>query len=53
MIELLPVVLIAGSVYVFARLVGFMEDSVKQERFRKDEEERKRRVDQLYGRRHM
>lgn len=53
MIELLPVVIITGFVYVFARLVGFMEDSVKQERYRKDEEERKRKVDQLYGRRHM
>ena len=52
MIELLPAVIIVASVYVLARIVGFIEGSVKQEKARKEEEDRKRKLDQLYGRYH-
>lgn len=50
MIELAPVVAIVAAVYVFSRVVGYAEQTYKEESERKKEEERKKKIAELYGR---
>ena len=50
MIELIPVVAITALVYVIARTVSYAEASHKATQKEKLEQQRKKRIDELYGR---